>query len=57
MSSTAASNPPWTWICPPLAWAILAAAFVYPGTGLLAVLAAVALAGAVFSAVHHSPHR
>jgi|SRR5579862_883969 len=47
------TNPPWTWLCPILALAVLAAALAYPGE-LLFTLAAIALAGAVFSAVHHA---
>ncbi|MCP8941036.1 hypothetical protein NK718_21145 [Alsobacter sp. SYSU M60028] len=55
MSPTPAGHLPiWTWTVPLLALAVLAAAFGFGLTTLLAVVAGLALMGAVFAAVHHA---
>jgi len=46
--------PKWTWIVPVLAIALLAAALALGTSPVLAALAAAALMGAVFAAVHHA---
>jgi Ca2+:H+ antiporter len=46
-------NPKWTWIVPFFAWLVLVASMLRPGA-IVMVFAALALAGAVFSAVHHA---
>lgn len=46
--------PKWTWIVPTLAIALLLAAVVLGVTPVLAAVAAAALMGAVFAAVHHA---
>lgn len=46
--------PAWAWVGPAIAAAVLGAALVFPVGTLLAVACAVALVGAVISAVHHA---
>jgi Ca2+:H+ antiporter len=53
MSSPLVTNPAWTMFVPVGALISLAAASVYP-SGILFGVAAIALAGAVFAAVHHA---
>ena len=52
--TTSTVLPRWTLATPIAAWLILGAAYVLPGHGLLLALVGVALAGAVFAAVHHA---
>lgn len=47
------TNPHWTWAVPALAWGVMGAALALSGA-LLNGLAAAALFGAVFAAVHHA---
>jgi Ca2+:H+ antiporter len=54
MSTHSTVLPRWTIGAPIAAWIILGLAFALPEHGLLLALVAVALAGAVFAAVHHA---
>ncbi|WP_144155074.1 calcium:proton antiporter [Paraburkholderia sp. BCC1885] len=54
MTTNSPALPRWTIGTPLAAWLILAAAYVLPGHGVLLALVGVALAGAVFAAVHHA---
>ena len=54
MTTTSPVLPRWTIGMPIAAWLILGAAYALPGYGLLLALVGVALAGAVFAAVHHA---
>jgi Ca2+:H+ antiporter len=54
MASTSPVLPRWTIVAPIVAWIVLGAAYALPENGLLLILAAVALAGAVFAGVHHA---
>jgi len=47
------TNPPWTWFIPLIAWMVMLAAVLRP-EGLIFVLAAAGLFGAVIAAVHHA---
>ncbi|GAB3628459.1 ionic transporter y4hA [Pandoraea terrae] len=53
MSSHTAILPRWTWIAPVLAWIVLLVAGMLPNAVMLAA-SGIALAGAVFAAVHHA---
>ena len=50
----AARTPWWAWTWPALAWAILLAASLVGGEGLIVAVAGVALFGSVFAAVYHA---
>ncbi|MGF6723417.1 Ca2+:H+ antiporter [Paraburkholderia sp. GAS41] len=52
--TTSPALPRWTIATPIAAWLVLAAAYALPGNGVLLALVGVALAGAVFAAVHHA---
>jgi Ca2+:H+ antiporter len=54
MTTTSAVLPRWTIGTPIAAWIILGASYVLPGYGFVLALVGVALAGAVFAAVHHA---
>jgi Ca2+:H+ antiporter len=54
MASTSNTLPRWTIGAPIAAWIILVLAKLVPGNPLVVVLVGIALAGAVFSAVHHA---
>jgi Ca2+:H+ antiporter len=54
MKTTSAVLPRWTIATPIGAWLVLAAAAMLPGYGILLALVGVALAAAVFAAVHHA---
>lgn len=46
--------PAWTWVAPLVGWVVMGAGLVFSGSGWLAVLAALALAGSVMASVHHA---
>lgn len=54
MSTTSNVLPRWTIGAPVAAWIILGVAYLMPGSGVLLALVGVALAAAVFAAVHHA---
>jgi Ca2+:H+ antiporter len=54
MTTTSPVLPRWTIGSPIAAWIILGAAYALPGHGVLLALVGVALAAAVFAAVHHA---
>ncbi|HEV3422597.1 MAG TPA: ionic transporter y4hA [Paraburkholderia sp.] len=54
MTTASTVLPRWTIAMPVAAWLILGVSYVMPGYGLLLALVGVALAGAVFAAVHHA---
>src|SRR5580700_10478734 len=54
MTTTSPVLPRWTIGSPIAAWIILGAAYALPGYGLLLALVGLALAAAVFAAVHHA---
>jgi len=52
--AAAARLPWWAWAWPALAWAVLVAGFLVGVSGVLAVLAGIALIATVFAAVYHA---
>jgi Ca2+:H+ antiporter len=54
MASASSVLPRWTIGTPLVAWVVLAAAYLMPGSPLLLVLVGIALAASVFAAVHHA---
>ena len=49
-----AETPWWTWACPVAAWLVLLIALAFGVSGLMAVVAEIALMATVFAAVYHA---
>jgi len=54
MAAVSTGLPRWTIWVPAMAWLVLVVTYAVPGHGVLLAIAAAALGGAVFSAVHHA---